>query len=302
MADVLHVLAHLFGFYEWRHGPSETDAVARETKAFISEATYFRLYDKVLRDSFMCYEPDRFNDSYHTQWNQINLCSNTAYFPRQLSRSQISWKRFDSHGNTSSDSLPPSTLRNETTMPSQNISRSTSKPKEIVHEYLVLALLLPKHPFSADMLQMIRYTAPLYPQVVFTVANGLEMKEFCTQYNVYSFPKLLMFKNGSLIGRYTGPHRVLDLSVQMSIWTESFPRAVPYEARKSTWSANLTRSLPILSSPMNLSWNFLGLSATEPIKAHIENAGLFENHLFVISCFYFVFRIVYFLYKRQRRS
>lgn len=250
----------------------------------------------------MCFEQDRLNISYDLLWNQLSLCVNTEYFPRQLSSSQISWKRLDPHENNSSEPNDSSIPGKDKSTSSQNITWSVSKPKEVIHEYLVLALLLPKHPFSADMLEMIRNTAPLYPQVVFTVTNGLEMKEFCAQYNVHSFPKLLMFKKGMLMGKYAGPHRVLEFSVQMTVWTEAFPRAVPHEGRKSTWSANLTRSLPILSSPTSFSWNFLGLSATEPIKAHLENAGLFENQLFIISCIYFVFRIVYFLYKRQRRS
>ena len=298
MALLTNFLAHMLGLSDWRQSLGETHSLAGRARAFIAEAIHFQLFEAVRKDSLMCYEQDRLNATYEFIMSQLSLCANMDYFPRQLTSSQISWKRIDPAENISSESQNTSTSNSNKTLTSPSPNRSVPKPKEIIHDFLVLALLLPKHPFSADMMEMIRSTAPLYPQVVFTVTNGLEMKEFCAQYNVHSFPKLLMFKKGMLLGKYAGSHRVLDFSVQMTLWTEAFPRAVPHESKKSTRSANLTRSLPLLSSPASFSWNFLGLSATEPIKAHIENAGLFENHLFIISSIYFLFRIVYWSYRR----
>ena len=69
-----------------------------------------------------------------------------------------------------------------------------NKTKDIIHKYLAFTVLLPKHPFSSDLLRALLVVGPMFPSVSFVTGTGYEFRDMCTQYNVRSFPQILFFK------------------------------------------------------------------------------------------------------------
>ena len=82
--------------------------------------------------------------------------------------------------------------------------------------------------------------APLFPEVTVIVGNGEEFVEFSQQYNVRSFPKLLVFNWGVLHGRYTAEfdkgYAEQDLIKYFSKWTGSKPASKPLPKELRAWS------------------------------------------------------------------
>jgi hypothetical protein len=85
--------------------------------------------------------------------------------------------------------------------------------------------------------------APLFPGVTVIVGNGDEFYEFAQQYNVRSYPKLLVFNEGVLHGRYTassplgkGLYSEADMIEYFSKWTGSAPASVPLPRELRGWS------------------------------------------------------------------
>jgi hypothetical protein len=288
---MIYFIGSLLGFIDLKSSsiPNTTNTLIELTRNFVNEAIYFNHYQHIEKDDLLCYQEDEYNSTYLMIMNKIKSCSNINYIPRQLNSQQISWKKLH-HDTNDTDKAVNGTSTNQI---------DSKKPKDVIHDYLVLVLLLPNHPFSTDLLDTIRSVAPLYPHVVFAMTNGLEMKEFCAQYNIHSFPKVLMFKKGLLLGKYSGQHRVLDFASQMTAWTDSFPCAIPFE-RKKTHALHVSNIRWTPSLP-TFSWNALGPS-TEPLKAHSGNTNILENNLFVISAIYFVVRVIYFVCYRSNNA
>lgn len=192
---------------------------------------------------------------------------------------------------------------------SKDNKKKKKKSRDIIHEHLAISLLLPNHPFSEDLHNAISMVGPMFPSVVFVVTNAFEFKDFCAQYNVHAFPKLLFFKKGILAGRYTGKHTVDSLAAQIAHWTETFPSSYPIVPSISLLiplrpaqrlSQNNGSFIPLLIG------NLMSGPSTEPFKAHIEiGTGLYDNHLLFISLLYIVAKFIYICYRicdsRSRR-
>jgi len=95
----------------------------------------------------------------------------------------------------SSLSSPPSS----TTAAAAAGALPSQQDKEVVHPFLVFALLLPNHPYSLQLKQTLNIVAPLYGNITTIIGDALEFSDFCNEYHVKSFPKILFFKQGFLV-------------------------------------------------------------------------------------------------------
>ncbi|CAM9361838.1 unnamed protein product, partial [Scytosiphon promiscuus] len=50
---------------------------------------------------------------------------------------------------------------------------------------------------------------------------------FCVQYDLHTFPQLLLFRNGHLMSRYRGKRSPEGLASWFSLMTGTLPKAVP---------------------------------------------------------------------------
>ena len=158
----------------------------------------------------------------------IDRCPNPHYYPRVVTSNQISWKKVERHA---SKSQP----KNTTVDISHTNDNNTDADKideiedsnTVVHEYMAFALLIPHHPFSADLASALRIVMPMFPSIKLVVGNGHDFKSLCSQYGVSSFPQLLLFTKGLLRGKYHYDIKPHILAEELAVWTSSFPKALP---------------------------------------------------------------------------
>ena len=243
--------------------------------------------------------------------NHINRCVRYKYSPRLLSSNQISWKSTKSSDN--------------------NVNSTTSKSAknttgEIVHEYLIFAMLLPKHPFSSDLYHAIKAVAPMFPTITFVIGDGFEFTEMCQQYNIRSFPKLLFFKRGILKGRYNKEQNAESLAAQLSVWTESYPKALPARERRKKddiekyfkmWynydniydkilEFKDWRTISSISDMIkkNIAYNLKSLTSPksshlEPVVGLFDWASSYEIYMIIIAGIYTLLRFIYSFFKNE---
>jgi len=247
----------------------------------------------------------------------VSFCIRTNYYPRTLSASQISWKSQKEAEPKPQDlraleAILNSTLaRNATDDPATIAAIAAAKAaveaarlaklnksSDIIHEYLAFAILLPNHPFSSDLYYALATIAPLFPSVTVVVGNGYEFSEMCAQYNVRSFPKLLFFKKGILVGRYKKLFEPGKLGAQFAKWTNSLPIALPISRR--------SLSVPIKTKNSELSLkNFWATlepwtpPPNEPIVGSVERLVSWDPIIFLLSGLYTILRIAWHLFSKS---
>jgi len=191
---------------------------ARTIKDFTKYSLVFVRRESILSDKMMCQAGEIHNDTSIRFMSEINMCGEPGYFPRILATTQVSWKRNRNEDKFDDDSSD-SSGKNDV----------TKRSKEIVHKYLVFALLLPRHPFSAELYHHLSVVAPMFPSITVVYGNGYHFQELCTQYGVRSFPKLLLFNNGTLTEKYSRKRSPEKLAAYFSKWSNSLPRSIPVE-------------------------------------------------------------------------
>lgn len=195
----------------------------------------------------------------------ISRCARPRYFPRTLSVNQISWKSrpksdknnmnnrngaggmqnfssnmhangtsFESHGWSGTHLVNDSSAA-PTPTPGASGAANLSASSEVVHKYLIFAILLPQHPFSSEMMESIKVVAPAYPEVSIVIGSAYEFRDFCGHYNVRSFPKLLFFHKGLLKHKYKGKFNPWALAYQLSKWTNALPVVAPDPGLPYRW-------------------------------------------------------------------
>jgi hypothetical protein len=83
------------------------------------------------------------------------------------------------------------------TSPSESTAGS-----EKLHNYLIFAIILPDHPFSIELVQIITVLAPLFPRVQFIIGEYSEFSDIMNKYLVTNYPAVLLFKNGIFMNQY----------------------------------------------------------------------------------------------------
>lgn len=223
------------------------DVIIQRVKGFTSYSIYFD--DAAKYDTLTCDKDDDLNRTYIEISNAINRCVEPKYKPRILSTQQVSWKRNkveDESNATISSGGPPK--------------------KNIVHKYLVFALLLPKHPYSFDTYNVLQTIAPMFPAVTVVAGNGYEFHELGSQYGVRSFPKILFFKNGILTSKFRKERTPELLSTYIAKWTRSLPNAIPLKTKVSA-TPDFQQFVPLI-----LPHNFSNFNITLP-KIFVPNPG-----------------------------
>jgi hypothetical protein len=161
---------------------------------------------------------------------------------------------------------------------------------------MAFVLLLPKHPFSLNMVQSIRSIAGMFPQVTIVFGSGYEFKEMCSQYGVRSFPKLLMFSDGHLYDKYVGIVNPLALVEAFAKWTKSYPQAFPAKltTRDSPKTSSLFSNIRYLID--HIYEIFISeKTSVEPIMGSIDSLSKWDSNgsLLAISGIYVAIRIFF---------
>ena len=154
----------------------------------------------------------------------ISMCANRNWKPRLLTPAQVSWKPINENATDLNSTRPNNTV-------SSNYNHSNellNKNKKPLKEYLVFVLVIPNHPFSIELLQLIEIIGPMFPQIQFVVGNGYEFGEMRTRYHITTFPKLIFLKNGIFNNHYKGARTLSALIIKCMKWTSTLPSAKPY--------------------------------------------------------------------------
>ena len=261
-------------------------------KLFTKYSLDFNVGEKVYKDVLICGADENRNATAKELNSFIRVCSNPTYKPRQLSSHQVSWKR----NKSDDDEKKPSKEDNV-----------TKKSHEIIHKYLAFALLLPRHPFSAELHDILRIVAPMFPFVTVVIGNGYEFNSLCTQYGVRSFPKLLLFKNGILTEKYVSDRTPETLALRFAKWTNSLPQAIPtkkFHDANSNLSEDKKR---VKVSEQTEITKFFNLPdpgpSVEPVVGFFEDLADWDVTIFFISGVYALVRllsIAYFIIRKRQ--
>lgn len=119
-----------------------------------------------------------------------------------------------------------------------NNNEDDDDDEKTIHKYLVFALVLPKHPYSRELVESMHILAPMYPSVTFYFGISYDFHELSTHYAVKSFPKLLFFHNGLLVKKYSDKRDPITLAGHLSKWIGKYPQTIPIRQYRSTYNHN----------------------------------------------------------------
>lgn len=221
------------------------ESLVQYTKHFTTYHMYFRtdILDK-RQDCSANNWVDWRNDS---RVNMVDHCPNQDYYPPHVLRSQISWKATPNNNNNEDDHKKEANTKQNGSTKSlddrtdgkvANVTNGKSSKKAAsedesdfhVHKYLIIALLLPNHPYSDQMFRSIRRVAPMFPMVSFVTGDGYEFRDIAAKYFVATMPTMILFKNGL----YVGDSEIRDdvgLAAKLATWTKSLPRSLPLSVK-----------------------------------------------------------------------
>lgn len=214
---------------------------------------HFMKYDSVSwfrmeRGLDECHKDDIRNQTLLELDSYLKICVNRNWLPVELGATMVSWKNVKDENETRTKAVPVGKKRNNA-IPSAlahtgNVSNfsqaedsSGALPQTISElsteehkEDLLFAIILPGHPYSHELLKSLAVVGPLFPQLTGIVyGNGLEFTEMCMKYNIKSFPKLILFREGKLFKVYKGEnYEVKQLATVLSRWLRVFPAGRPY--------------------------------------------------------------------------
>lgn len=160
----------------------------------------------------------------------IDTCSLPRYSTRVLASTQVSLKRHDDRSNdvkhNETESFDSSTGANTST------SETAADDKgNIVHEYLAIALVLPRHPFSRALINAMPVVSSMFPFVTSYLGVATEFQSLSNQYGVRSYPSLLLFHKGLLVDKISNvngeAYKPAQLAKRISKWTNKLPRSCP---------------------------------------------------------------------------
>jgi hypothetical protein len=243
----------------------------------------------------------------------IDRCANVFYRPRYLTTSQVSWKSSPPKKNDSSKSdnyeNTDGIVSNISSNSTEIIDEVMAVRKEIIHKYLAFAMLLPKHPFSTDLLLSLISVGPMYPSVTVVTGGGNDFKEMCSQYDIRSFPQLLFFKDGILKNRYDGVYTPERVAAKFSNWTNSLPKSLPITTANILKSfENRSQGNHFLWAPKTLlfSTTIFGVLiaarvpySSEPIMGTLDFLIPYDSLIFLLSGVFVITRFIYFLYAKK---
>jgi hypothetical protein len=235
-----------------------TPASLETIRSFLHYHLYHETFYQLLHQQETCRLNDDSNETLKYINNKVISCSNPDFFPRILNAPQVTFKKADPESKSQkSDSDHPSSapssspkksakkhrksslvnqsLQSHDQVSSLNFSKTPDTTEasdaddddKTIHKYLLFALVLPKHPFSRELVEALQIISPMFPSVTFYFGIGYEFEELCAQYDVKSFPKLLFVRNGILVKRYEDSRDPVTLAIQIARWVGKFPETIP---------------------------------------------------------------------------
>jgi hypothetical protein len=242
----------------------------------------------------------------------LTSCVHRDFFPRILSSAQVSLKKVTKNDEEAPKEhnygrkTPPRRKKPDPEKP-RNTTESDDDDESTIHKYLAFALVLPKHPFSRELIDSLHTVAPLFPHITIYFGIGYEYQELCSQYGVRSFPKLLFFHNGLLLNKYSKSRDPASLAYQFSKWTHSLPVALPVAhtasraARKGIFTNYNSSSYFHVTNDSN--WMVQRADAwlqkasagrsVEPLITLSPTAVKWDFEIFIISGCYVALRVIY---------
>lgn len=267
---------------------TDNDLLFQKLKGFTAYSIYFNEANRPAE--LICNVDDYLNQTFMAISNSINRCIEPKYKPRILSTQQVSWKR-----NKTEDDINATNTSEESKVPKKNI----------VHKYLVFALLLPKHPYSFETYNVLQTVAPMFPAVTVVGGNGYDFHEMGAQYGVRSFPKILFFKNGILTSKFRKERTPELLSVYLAKWTGSLPKALPIK-RKSPAFPEFEQYIPLPIPETNFSNYSISLPkiyvpnpgpSVEPVVGCFQSLVDYDLIIFLVAGLYVLFRCLWLFYR-----
>jgi len=221
------------------------------TTRFTDYHIYFNTAEKIQLNGFSL--PPNASSLHAREKDGSMMCANPFYEARILSRHQITWKvnsedsktknqREDSKKNTtSSDELSKKNISSSNDLAVSNqftafqnsstVVSDSKQDKEVIHDFMVFALLLPNHPYSQELYNVIAVVATMFPSVTIVVGNVYEFRDMANKYLIRSFPKMLFFKSGIFLDIFESDSREASyIAGQITKWTKKLPQAIPYRA------------------------------------------------------------------------
>lgn len=256
--------------------PKESDSAfsRRQVKLFVNSFIRYSSYFHGQEDAGVCSKYSIFNRT-ESRINQYLIsCPNSNYKPRKISRTQISWKPTESRDRRHSNA-------NQTTHERQ-------PTKEKVHPFLVFALVLPDHPYSTKIEDVLKQCSSMFPQVTIITGNAYEFSDLSSKYLICAYPSILFFKNGIFFNDLPNEKAsVGDLAVFLSMWTKSFPQSRPNIVPVQLRSENKKSSRGVANS--------LALHYLEPFVGSLEIYQELEWFGLVVSAIYCAVRTTIFI-------
>jgi hypothetical protein len=289
----------------------------RDQKQLISSrvehfTAYHLYFQSALNQQLVCLPFDNTNETLQALESNLNNCPNLSYYPRKILRSYISWKSSTNSTSNKNNTSSSTNSSNENSMgnasgkndssdlsPSDK-SSAKKEPPERIHDYLILALLMPNHPFSDEFRAALSVVGPMFPQVTIITGNAYEFKDIANKYFVGDFPRAFFFKNGLF-------HRDIDLrdpaklAAYVAAWTRSYPRSLPgkYRLIPSQHPPSYTYlQAPLFLGDMQKILDHIPLPYPnlEPFFGSTQYHQKFDVIAFIFATIFTICRVLYYLY------
>lgn len=277
----------------------------------VSDFTHYNLYFADQTSSIdKCSQNDFHNWTQIEFLSSIDRCPIKRYSPRFLTTSQISWKDRSEKNDDEGSSSAQKEMSKGVNASNENLG-TEKKTKEIIHKYLAVALLLPKQPFSTDLLRSLIIAGPMFPSVTIVSGNGYDFKEMLWKYNLRSFPQLFFFKDGLLSGTYKGVHSAPEVALKLAKWTKSLPKSFPKplmsppsysyaQSKNNTSYFWAPETVLFVAKALGFEITARVPYCTEPIMGNMEHAVPYDSLLFIFAGCFVLCRALYFLFAHKR--
>lgn len=289
--------------------------IAERAERFTAYHSYFQSHK--LHNRYQCLPQDHHNQTWLEVDAMIDSCPRGSYYPRHILRSHISWKPTNSSpkkptpaANATTNDVANSTSGGESSTGNRT-TEDANKTKDAtaddanndkndkVHDFLVLGLLMPDHPYSEEFFATLVSVGPMFPQVTFITGNAYEFQDIASKYSIDDFPTVLLFKNGLFQREYFN-RNPSKFAAHIAAWTKSLPRSLPGPFRVPTSKRGLLSSHGTLRLPPYLSWlqpifDVIPLPTPnlEPFIGSVAYHQEIELVVFVSATLYTLFRGLY---------
>jgi hypothetical protein len=133
--------------------------IVQSVSKFTNYHLYYQTYRQTINfydinnfntSSYQCFPEEAFNQTHMVFLHHVNRCVSSTYRYRQLTNDDVAWRSMNK---------------------SKEVKQSTETTVEVAYPYLIVALYLPHHPFSSELLESLFTAAPMFPAVTIATIN-----------------------------------------------------------------------------------------------------------------------------------